>query len=187
MSLSGSSFKARGMSLHNLVSLAFEGSPVRLAASSPRADETYEVSILIPKSDRSSLLSLLRQSLDATFGLKVRREKRNMEVLILKSSKDLAKLLRPSKHNQGMPILSDEGLITSEGTAMRTFCSVLENGLRKVVLDETGLKGLYDIALYWDPDNPDSVLTAVIDQLGLELIKEKRAIDVTVFETSFIP
>lgn len=187
MRSSGRAFKARGMTLHKLVSIAFKVSPVRLVASTQLADDTYEVIVNIPNNDRSTLLSLLQQSLKTAFGLKIYRETRKMEVFILNISKDKKTLLRSSEHKNEMPIISDEGQISSQGTSILNFCAVLEGALGKVVLDETNLKGLYNLALYWDPNNPESVISAVQDQLGLELKTKIKSIEVMVFETESLP
>ena len=183
MSFSSRSFKARGMTLHKLVSLAYDVSPVRLVASTPLADETYAVSVNLPKNNRKALKSLLCQSLEITFGLKTFKETRDTEVYVLKTSDETKKMLRPSKHNSDMSIMSDEGQISSQGSSIKTFCVVLENTIGKVVLNETDLKDLYEVALYWEPDDPNSVVTALKDQLGLQLMIEIRPIEVTVFTT----
>lgn len=48
----------------------------------------------------------------------------------------------------------------------------LEEAIGKVVVNETDLKDRYEIALYWDPDDPSSIVAAIKDQLGLKLMKE---------------
>lgn len=104
-------------------------------------------------------------------------------MFILNISKDKKTLLRSSEHKNEMPILSDEGQISSQGTSILNFCAVLERALEKVVLDETNIKGFYNLALYWDQNNPESVISAVQDQLGLELKTKIKSIEVMVFET----
>jgi len=183
MSFSSRSFKAKGMTLHRLVSLAYDVSPVRLMASTPLAEQTYAVSVALPKNDRAALKSLLRQALDVTFGLNVFKEMRDTEVFVLKTSEKTKKVLRSSKHDKEMPVLSDDGQISSESASIQTFCAVLEGAIGKVVLNETDLSGLYQVALYWDPDDTDSVSAAIKEQLGLELKTEIRPVEITIFET----
>jgi len=183
MRFSNSSFKARGMTLHKIVSFAYDVSPVRLVATTPLADETYAVSVNLPKNDRNALKVLLRKSLEITFGLKSFQETRDTEVYVLKTSDETTKLLRPSKHNSEMPIMSDDGQVSSQGASIETICAVLEKMIGKVVLNETDLKGFYEIALYWKPDDSKSVVAAIKDQLGLDLKTEIKPIEMTVFET----
>jgi uncharacterized protein (TIGR03435 family) len=105
-----------------------------------------------------------------------------MDVYILTVSKGLKPLLRSA--DKDMPIMSDVGQINSRGAVLSYIASVLENLLDKVVLDETNLKGRYDIDLFWDRDNPESVIPAFREQLGLEIRKEVRSVEVLVFETA---
>lgn len=58
----------------------------------------------------------------------------------------------------------------------------LENGLHTVVLDETGLTGSYDIAFYWNFKEEASVFLEIKKQLGLELRKERRTIEMLCYE-----
>jgi len=131
-----------------------------------------------------ALKSFMCQSLEVTFGLKTYQETRDTAVYILKTSDETTKLLRPSKHNSDMPIMSDDGQVSSPGTSIKTFCGVLEDAIGKVILNETDLKDRYEIALYWEPDDPHSVVSAIKDQLGLQLMIETRPIEVTVFTTA---
>jgi len=183
MSYSSRSFKAKGLTLKKLVSLAYDVSQARLLAATTLAEKTYAVSASLPKGDRKALKSLLRQAFEVTFGLNTYRETRDMEVFVLKTAGKTTTLLRPSKHDSEMPIISDDGQISTESASIQTFCVVLEDTTGKAVLNETGLSGLYEIALYWEPDDPYSVIAAIKEQLGLELRSEVRPIEVTVFET----
>lgn len=181
MSLSPKRFKARGMTLHKIVSIAYNIPFTRVECITPLADNTYEVSVQIPDDDRNALLSLLQKSLETAFGLKVHKETREIDVLVLTTPKNEKLLLRPA--DKEMPIRSDAYLVSSQGTTLPFFCKVLENAIQKIVVDETHLKGLYEFDLYWNPDNPDSVISAVQEQLGLVLKTDKRAIEVLVVET----
>jgi uncharacterized protein (TIGR03435 family) len=182
MSLAGKSFRARGMELRKLISIAYDTSTARVFSSSPLANNTYEVSIKIVRDDRACLLALLQQALKGALGVNVRKESRTMDVYILTVSKGLKPLLRSA--DKDMPIMSDVGQINSRGAVLSYIASVLENLLDKVVLDETNLKGRYDIDLFWDRDNPESVIPAFREQLGLEIRKEVRSVEVLVFETA---
>ena len=182
MSFAGKSFRARGMELRKLVSLAYKQTPARVFSSSPLANKTYEVSARIARDDRACLLALLQQVLKGALGVNVRKESRTMDVYVLTVSKGLKPLLRSA--DKDMPIMSDVGQINSRGAVLSYIASVLENLLDRVVLDETNLKGRYDIDLFWDRDNLESVIPAFREQLGLEIRKEVRSVEVLVFETA---
>jgi uncharacterized protein (TIGR03435 family) len=183
MSMAGGSFKAKGMKLHDIISHAYNLSPVRVVAANPPSEQAYEIIAKVPFEQRDLLRPLLQQALSAAFGLKVRRETREMNVLVLTTPKNGKTLLRQAVNTSDDTILADEGLIASRSTPLRFFCSVLEENLEKIVLDETRLDGSYDISLYWDSKNPKSVIEAAKTQLGLELREGKRPVEILVYET----
>jgi uncharacterized protein (TIGR03435 family) len=182
MSMAGGKFKARGMKLHEIVSHAYGVSPVRLVAANPQPDITYEIIASVPDEQKELLRPMLQQALSAAFGLKVRRETRDMDSLILSLPKTGTHKLRVSANKTD--IRANSGLVASLGTTIPLFTSVLENALGQIVLDETHLEGIYDISLYWDAKDSKSIKEAVSTQLGLELREEKRPVEVLVYETA---
>jgi uncharacterized protein (TIGR03435 family) len=79
-----------------------------------------------------------------------------------------------------------------EAQPIAILASNLGNQLRRYVLDRTGLDGLYDWVLEWDPD-PDAEATlpslqrAVEEQLGLKLQSQKGPMPVLVVERAARP
>ena len=188
MSMSLNSFRAKGWPLIKLVAFAYGASPVRVfPAKPPSPEEYYQVSLKIPAEQKELLRPTMQRILEAAFGLKVRHETREMEVLILRRPRSGQTQLRKVQNDADQPILSDDGQISSQAALIRFFCNVLEESLGRVVIDETRLEGLYNLALYWDPKNPDSVKDAMVQQLGLELVPEKRPIEALIFVTDMKP
>jgi uncharacterized protein (TIGR03435 family) len=84
--------------------------------------------------------------------------------------------------------------LTARGVTMERLASVLsQQGLGRVVLDNTGLTDRYDFKLTWAPDsvaadpNPTdtsgpSIFTAVSEQLGLKLESQKGPVPVLVVD-----
>ncbi|HWG16453.1 MAG TPA: TIGR03435 family protein [Acidobacteriaceae bacterium] len=78
--------------------------------------------------------------------------------------------------------------LTARGVTMERLAAVLsQQGLGRVVLDDTGLTGRYDFKLAWAPeaattDSTDtpapSIFTAVSEQLGLKLEPQKGPVSV---------
>jgi uncharacterized protein (TIGR03435 family) len=65
-------------------------------------------------------------------------------------------------------------------------------GLDRVVIDQTGLQGLFDIDLTWAvdasaPTDVPSIFIAVQEQLGLRLTPTRAAIEVVVIESAQHP
>jgi uncharacterized protein (TIGR03435 family) len=70
--------------------------------------------------------------------------------------------------------------------------------LGRVVLNETGLSGRYDLSLRWSPDDaaasspvspdmPPSIFTAIQEQLGLKLESTKGPVPVLVIDKIEMP
>lgn len=84
--------------------------------------------------------------------------------------------------------------LTARGVTMDRLASALsQQGLGRVVLDNTGLAGRYDFKLTWAPDSvaadPNStdtsgpsILTALSEQLGLKLEPQKGPVPVLVID-----
>ena len=96
--------------------------------------------------------------------------------------------MRHASNNRGINEL------TARGITMDRLASVLsQQGLGRVVLDNTGLTDRYDFRLTWAPDsvaadpNPTdtagpSIFTAVSEQLGLRLESQKGPVPVLVID-----
>lgn len=179
-------FRAKGMSFKNLSSYAFSVPTARIIAVGPIPEQAYEVTVRIPDERKDLLRPFLQQAMAAAFGLKIWREKRVMEVLILRLSAGQQVLLRPSeKTNSNW--MTDDGSISGSALTIENFRMSLEDGLHTAVLDETGLKGTYDIAFYWNSQEEASVFQEIRKQLGLELKKERRPIEVLCYEIGKAP
>jgi uncharacterized protein (TIGR03435 family) len=101
--------------------------------------------------------------------------------------------------------MTGRGDLTVTGVGIEQFADVLSRQLGQIVVDKTGLKGEYDFALKWTPDEgqgqmfrgagdppkdgappPESagpsILTALQEQLGLKLESQKGPVDVIVID-----
>ncbi len=168
-----------GARLLDILSLVYSFSKARIIAPSPLAESTYDVSFIVPLEKKDALAGLAGRTLETAFGLKAARETQERDLLVLSAPHGNSSLRR-STDPRDLPILSDVGQVASKSTTLKDFCSVLEATLERPVLDDTGIQGLFDIALYWDSNDPRSVVQAVHDQLGLDLAPEKRSIEVMV-------
>jgi len=83
------------------------------------------------------------------------------------------------------------GVFDAHGISMLSLVSALSSSLDRVVLDRTGLQGMYDLTLRWTPDwtpqsnadpNVPTLPTALQEQLGLKLESTKGPVDVLVID-----
>jgi uncharacterized protein (TIGR03435 family) len=148
------------------------------------------------------MLSMLQSLLADRFRLRLHREQRDVSGFALVVSKDGSKLVEanpaepqnftaaPRVRGQKMPIATIANLV-----AQRTG---------RIVVDKTGLTGLYDFSLTWTPDETEfsvnglpasrtldqtgpSLVTALQDQLGLRLEPQKVPMQVLVIDSVEMP
>jgi uncharacterized protein (TIGR03435 family) len=128
---------------------------------------------------------LMRQILEERFGLKFHVEKRELPVYNLVVSKQGLKLKESAKDDPGSSSMG-RGKLTAHQSQVSGLAMSLSGTVGRLIIDKTGLTGLYNIDLTWSPDNePDtgpSIFTALQEQLGLKLESDKALIDVFVID-----
>lgn len=182
------SLDRRGGSGRGKDELMFRGSPVGLILSNlysmppssivgePVEDKTrYDAWISLPGANPEAFKTVARDVLCAGLHVKATRETRNTDVLILTAPNG-----KPPGLVEAAPI---GGIIGGMGTGslrvtgpMMALASSIEGVLRKPVFDETGLAGMYEFKLAWQPGVPASLEEAVV-KLGLKLEPARRPIE----------
>jgi thiol-disulfide isomerase/thioredoxin len=120
----------------------------------------YDFCVLLPNG-RTGDVALLRDMLERSFRLKIRREARVMEAVIMKAAAPL----------------SGPDNIASLGR-------VLEFRLKRPVIDETGSESYRHFQL---PENPDELEDALKTRLGITLSYETRPVERLVVESMELP
>jgi uncharacterized protein (TIGR03435 family) len=146
---------------------------------------------------------ILQQMLADRFKLAVHTETRQLPVYALVIAKggpklESAKDTKGSSRSASTERLKATG-VTTEDLA-KSLTRILSNEVGRVVVDQTGLTGKYDLTLKWTPDNapppmlngePDtsapSIFTAVQEQLGLKLESTKAPVQVLVVDHAELP
>jgi uncharacterized protein (TIGR03435 family) len=170
----------------------------------------YDISVLPP------MAPMVQALLKERFGLKAHREKRSLPVYELVVAKSGAKIRKVAD----APIEMDESLVqlyrggggplppgsysSSFGSfngfavPIRALTNHLRSNLDRLVIDNTNLKGAYDIKLQWDPNfgkaegeripnlsasTFPSLFTAIQEQLGLRLDATNAPVDTVVIDS----
>jgi uncharacterized protein (TIGR03435 family) len=152
----------------------------------------------------SELRERVKSLLAERFQLAVHSESKEQDVYALVVAKNGPKV-REAKSESGHSIRGQRGSITGQGTTMQLLAANLSNQIGSPVLDRTGLPGNYDFKLEWtsdlgrgsgsiggsaaeaeaplasDPEGP-SVFTALQEQLGLRLERQKGSVKVLVID-----
>lgn len=120
----------------------------------------------------------LRALLSDCFKLAVHRETRLVPVYALRVAEGGAKFVEPVTTDASdlRVIHVERGRIAGREVPVSTLAKILSEELDHPVLDETGLRGHYEVTLEWQADSNspvEAVSEALEDQLGLKLELEQ--------------
>jgi uncharacterized protein (TIGR03435 family) len=146
-----------------------------------------------PLRNGPTVLQQMMQSLLAErFKLAVHREVKELPVYVLTVAKNGAKFQlaeEPEKFGLNPFNMPGRGRLAGTQVTAAMLAKVLSGQLGRTVQDQTGLKGVFDFKLEWEPDpgspnagSAPSLFTALEEQLGLKLESERGAVDVLVID-----
>lgn len=130
--------------------------------------------------------SLVLQILEDRFGMKYHVEQRELPVYNLVVAKQGVKFKESAQEEPALSSMRP-GKLSAHRSQVGNLAFRLSGTVGRVIIDKTGLTGLYDIDLTWSPDNeqPDagpSIFTALQEQLGLKLESAKAHVDVIIID-----
>lgn len=155
-----------GVQLKTLLSYAYSIPGTRLEGTWDLLDTRYDFCVLLPPGMTGEAM-LLRDALERSFKLRMRRERREVDALVLRSINPKLRELK------GLQI----------GPTVKGFAGNLEWRLKRYVVDETGLEGFYEID---QPAEGDDI-ELFVRRLGFQLIPSKRTIEIMVLESLELP
>jgi len=203
--------RAAGITAQGLISLAFPTGevprlPSRIAGGPDwLASAQFEfIATTAPDAPRTmvteQLPALVRSALEERFKLRGHIEMRPVPIFVLVKARRnglLGPLMRPTAPGTYQWNSSGREYVSASYLTLEQLASRLTslNASGRVVVDRTGLKGPYDVDLYWSPertavsgpvppevDGP-SLFTAVQEQLGLKLEARTERQDVYVVDS----
>jgi uncharacterized protein (TIGR03435 family) len=202
----GRRFTATNQLIIALIMSAYEVSPLQISGvPSAFLKEKYDIEATCEQPiTKEQLPHVLQVLLAERFHLAIHRELKEQSVYALVVGKGGPKLRRAA-HEDGKPSLRQNGFsFTFIDGAMSNLVGVLSQVTGRKVLDRTGLSGAYDFTLTYAPDRggsgregsnvssgadnfpdsafPDSVLTALREQLGLNLESQKSQVEYIVVD-----
>jgi uncharacterized protein (TIGR03435 family) len=169
-------------------------------------DATAEQMKTLDRDQRSQLhRQLFQQLLIDRFKLAVHWETKEFPVYALVVAKGGSKLTKSKDAAGSTSVSSGNGRMaqmTAKGVTMARLAQTLTQSssreLGRIVIDETGMKGAYDLALQWMPDDRSaamingsnensaaagpSIFTALQEQLGLKLESTKGPVETLVID-----
>jgi uncharacterized protein (TIGR03435 family) len=168
---------AVGQSFVALLETAYQVVQSRLIVNVPIPEGRYDYILTYPRMNDN--LKALQEEIKKTFGLTVRREMIETNVLILTVQSSNAAGFKPSTGPFSNHIEPDSCSI--HGATLFTLVADLENSLGIVVINETKLRGKFDIDFRWD-STPEGLKQALLDQLGLKLTRGRQTVEFVVVE-----
>ena len=138
-------------------------------------ENLYCFDIIVKDSEKVNLYKIMQTEVMKLLGIKANIEKRVADVYVLNKVTDI---LKESTKKEPSGESSGRG-IKSENLAIDFLVNFLANELQKAVVDETNLKGKYDISFEYAEEDPSS-LKKVLESLGLKISKEKREVEMLV-------
>jgi uncharacterized protein (TIGR03435 family) len=190
-SAGGGSLRYLGYTVWDLLPEAFEGaSSARVWTNAPLPEGRYDVVVRQPRGHSvREAHDLLWQAMQSAFDLTVRKTTNEMDVFVLRMGQTNGPGLT-SASTKGGATHTGTGKIEAVNAPLDWLTWVLEDKLGKPVVDETELTNRYDILLKWDEKvdaappngseaiapNPENLVKAVQEQLGLELVPSTRPV-----------
>jgi uncharacterized protein (TIGR03435 family) len=209
-------FTATNISLSMLIKLAYgvdQDQIVGLAAQ--MKSQRYDIAAKVVSADLRKLTidqrkRMIGPLLTDRFGLRFHREGKNIPVYVLtiankgpkfQQSKPEGPGPQPEGH-QRMRMMG-RGYVEGQGVPIELMAQMMTDQLGRTVVDNTGLKGVYDFTLKWTPDEntgampndtgggqpivasesgAPSFFTAITEQLGLKLEKQSSPVGVMVID-----
>lgn len=182
-----------------LIMFAWDVSPLQISGiASAVSQERYDVEATCEQPmTKEQLPHMLQMLLADRFHLAIHRELKEQPVYVLIPGKGGPKL-HQSSNEGGKPGLRQSGhSFMFTNATMSDLVGVLSQVTGRKVLDRTGLQGQYDFTLSYSPDRggagregvspaadsfPDSVFTALREQLGLNLEPQRSEIEFIVVD-----
>jgi uncharacterized protein (TIGR03435 family) len=187
----------RGLTIAELIANAYGTSRSRLRMARGVRLPAGRFDYLVSAEGGSNVA--LQQALRDKFGLTARVAAQEEDVYVLRARAGEFENRRPSENESGgMRINRSEDSVNLQNAPMPAIVRSLELLLPLPVIDETGLRGRFDITLTMDPPPddatgqrggrdragdrerpaPEMVRKAAAEQLGLDLQPEKRELEV---------
>jgi uncharacterized protein (TIGR03435 family) len=168
--------------------------------------QRYDFAMLLPDEDetREKMYGLVQQAIEQRFEISVTRENRVMDVYVITAPDGEGPDLREAEFGGGgfmasssseIPWISADGKSPTMAELLQArvsvrnisgsgqvadLCKMLERGLDRLVIDETGLEGVYDFHVVSKGNNNEAFFQALRDGLGLVATPATRNVAILV-------
>lgn len=163
-----------GVDVGDIMQAAYGVSAGRLIYSAPVPIGRFDFISNLQKGQ----MEALQKAAEEKFGLVGRRQVVETNVLVLTVRYRNSAGLKPSSTTQGSGNRSNDS-IACRNRPISLLAYYLENCLKTPVVDRTDLTGNFDFDIKWD-STPGDLKRVLLEQLGLELVPGREAIEYVV-------
>jgi len=180
--------------LKRLIERAYEVKPFQVVGPGWMEDVRFDVAAKFPEGTKNEDRPLmLRTLLEDRFKLATHKETKDLPGYVLVVAKSGFKL-KPVEDSGGSDTSTNGGIIrtmTVKRTSIAFVADLLSRQLGQMVVDQTGIAGVYDFEFKWTNDDQapaggdasvPSLFTAVEETMGLHLKAQKVPTEVVVVD-----
>jgi len=176
-----------GNTVFGVLASCYDINLVRVITNSALPEGKFDFIIKTPSKDGEVARTCLRQAVEVAFGIRARRETREIPVYVLSVLKPGTDNFTPTVSTGGSSGQSGPGRLQAINQPVSSLAGGLESSLRTPVLNETGLTNNYDFELKWTEQKegeakPEVIIQAVREQLGLLLTPARRPVELVIVD-----
>jgi uncharacterized protein (TIGR03435 family) len=182
----GGEIRAMNYTIKQILPTVFDTFDDRITIKSPLPESHFDFIVIQPPHSDLAPNELMQAAAKSAFGLTATWETNQIDVLILTTRETNAPGLKPSPV-KAMSWRSSTNSMEGIGVSAQAVAGFLETKLATPVVNQTGLTNDYgyDISLKWEQSMPgkpklEAVKKAVQEQLGLDLVLERRPLEMLV-------
>jgi uncharacterized protein (TIGR03435 family) len=172
--ISTTTIRADGMTLKSAIATAYDIPAVRVIGPTWLADTRYSINAVLGIEKADYFRPLLQKELEKRLGLETHVERRPYDVFVLTPA-DGHRLETAAASGPSTWISKKD--VRMRGVSMEGVASALQGILGRPVVDETGLRGTYDMEFEWGEDRVPSVTATLLDRFGLRLSPGTRDLE----------
>lgn len=171
----------RGLTRTDLVSLAFDTPESRVLDQTNRAKIRYSIDLRVPENQEERLNPVLQRLVESGLGLEVRHETVRTTAGILRQDTKS----EPEQFFSKFWALADsaEGQSSTTGSLARALSKALD----MPVVDAADLTSKSDLSITWKTDGGVASYQERLSSYGLELITEKRPVEMLLIKSDRKP
>lgn len=173
----GEQFRARGATLADLLSEMLHIEPFLFVSDDLLLDAKYDVVISPPANDTKMVDDMLRAVIEQMAHPRLKKITRSIPVYVLRARPAGAMHLTPGGDAEPS-ITGGSSKVVATNVPISQIVGNLQRDLRTPVVDETGLTKGYNFELSWDANDPQSLIKALQTQIGLDVRRESRPMEV---------